>query len=68
MMLYLDKNGAYNQTDPVTSVTITKQNDSYLVSSLDSKLRLMDKSDGGLLKEFYNSEVWADLPIYRPST
>ena len=57
MMLYLDKNGAYNQTDPVTSVTITKQNDSYLVSSLDSKLRLMDKSDGGLLKEFYNSEV-----------
>lgn len=37
---------------PVTSVMPTKQNDSVLVSSLDSTIRLMDKSDGKLLQAF----------------
>lgn len=38
--------------DPITSVMTTKNNDSYLVSSLDSTLRLMDKRDGKLLQAF----------------
>ena len=43
--------------DPVTSITLTRQNDSYLVSSLGSRLRLMDKINGKLLKDFQDSEV-----------
>ena len=38
--------------EPVTSVTPTIQNDSLLVSSLDSKLRLFDKADGKLLQSY----------------
>ncbi|GAB7342879.1 hypothetical protein MBLNU457_g0999t2 [Dothideomycetes sp. NU457] len=37
---------------PVTSVSIAKANDSYLVSTLDSTIRLMDKRDGKLLQAF----------------
>lgn len=37
---------------PVTSVTPTVLNDSYLASTLDSTLRLMDKRDGKLLQAF----------------
>ncbi|KAI5242709.1 WD40 repeat-like protein [Aureobasidium subglaciale] len=37
---------------PVTSVTPTVNNDSYLASTLDSTLRLMDKRDGKLLQAF----------------
>ena len=44
-------------TDPVTSLTPTKQSDSLLVSSLDSTLRLMDKPDGKLLKAYKAPEV-----------
>lgn len=39
-------------TDPVTSVMTTRTNDSYLTSSLDSTVRLMDKRDGKLLQAF----------------
>jgi len=44
-------------SDPVTSVTIAKANDSYLVSTLDSTLRLMDKRDGKLLQAFRDPSV-----------
>lgn len=37
---------------PITSLSVTKTNDSYLVSTLDSTLRLMDKRDGKLLQAF----------------
>ncbi|KAH0366381.1 WD40 repeat-like protein, partial [Aureobasidium melanogenum] len=37
---------------PITSVTSTVNNDSYLASTLDSTLRLMDKRDGKLLQAF----------------
>ncbi|KAH0335671.1 WD40 repeat-like protein, partial [Aureobasidium melanogenum] len=37
---------------PITSVTPTVNNDSYLASTLDSTLRLMDKRDGKLLQAF----------------
>ena len=47
----------YMSKDPVTSLTLTKQNDSYLVSSLDSTLRLIDKQDGKLLKDYKNPQV-----------
>jgi len=43
--------------DPVTSVTIAKANDSYLVSTLDSTIRLMDKRDGKLLQAFRDPDV-----------
>ena len=43
--------------DPVTSVKVAKANDSYLVSTLDSTLRLMDKRDGKLLQAFRASSV-----------
>lgn len=36
----------------VTSLAVTRQNDSMLVSSLDSTIRLVDKSDGKLLQAF----------------
>jgi mitogen-activated protein kinase organizer 1 len=39
-----------DQIDPVTSLTVTKRNDSYLVSTLDSHLRLIDNRDGKLLR------------------
>jgi len=39
-------------SDPVTSVMTTKTNDSYLASTLDSTVRLMDKRDGKLLQAF----------------
>lgn len=41
---------------PVTSVTATKQNDSVLVSSLDSTIRLMDRRDGKLLQPFKDGD------------
>lgn len=41
---------------PVTSVTPTVNNDSYLASTLDSTLRLMDKRDGKLLQAFRHEE------------
>lgn len=41
---------------PVTSVTPTTNNDSYLASTLDSTLRLMDKRDGKLLQAFRHKE------------
>ncbi|KAL9073667.1 MAG: hypothetical protein Q9157_004641, partial [Trypethelium eluteriae] len=44
------------RADPVTSVTPTLQNDSLLVSSLDSTLRLFDKADGKLLQSYADSE------------
>ncbi len=37
---------------PVTSVTPTRQNDSVLVSGLDSTIRLVDRNDGKLLQAF----------------
>ncbi|KAK8203599.1 hypothetical protein M8818_005249 [Zalaria obscura] len=40
----------------VTSVMAAKANDSYLVSTLDSTLRLMDKRDGKLLQAFRDNE------------
>ena len=42
---------------PVTSVSVAKTNDSYLVSTLDSTIRLMDKRDGKLLQAFRDPEV-----------
>lgn len=39
----------------VTSVTATLQNDSVLVSTLDSTLRLFDKSDGKMLQRYGNT-------------
>jgi len=36
----------------VTSVSPTRRNDAYLVSTLDSTLRLMDKSSGKLLQAY----------------
>ena len=44
-------------TDPVTSVAVAKANDSYLVSTLDSTIRLMDKRDGKLLQAFRDPDV-----------
>jgi len=44
-------------TDPVTSVAMAKANDSYLVSTLDSTIRLMDKRDGKLLQAFRDPDV-----------
>ncbi|KAL1302997.1 hypothetical protein AAFC00_003313 [Neodothiora populina] len=41
---------------PINSITSTKTNDSYLVSTLDSTLRLMDKRDGKLLQAFRDSD------------
>ncbi|KAK6004610.1 hypothetical protein QM012_008472 [Aureobasidium pullulans] len=41
---------------PITSVTPTVNNDSYLASTLDSTLRLMDKRDGKLLQAFRHPE------------
>lgn len=41
---------------PVTSVMPTTTNDSYLASTLDSTLRLMDKRDGKLLQAFRDAE------------
>ena len=40
----------------MTSVMPTLQNDSLLVSSLDSTLRLFDKTDGKLLQSYQASE------------
>ncbi|PSK36757.1 hypothetical protein B9Z65_1940 [Elsinoe australis] len=37
---------------PVTSVNVAKANDSYLVSTLDSRIRLMDRRDGKCLQSF----------------
>lgn len=48
------------QTDPVTSIMSTKTNDSYLVSTLDSTLRLMDKRDGKLLQAFRDPDSFAN--------
>lgn len=36
----------------MTSLTTTKQNDSYIASTLDSTIRLLDKRDGKLLQAF----------------
>jgi mitogen-activated protein kinase organizer 1 len=44
-------------SDPVTSVTPTRRNDAYLVSTLDSALRLIDKTSGKLLQAFRSPEV-----------
>lgn len=41
---------------PVTSVMTTKTRDSYLVSTLDSTLRLIDKRDGKLLQAFRDED------------
>lgn len=41
---------------PVTSLSVAKANDSVLVSSLDSTLRLMDKRDGKLLQAYRDQE------------
>ncbi|KAI4731825.1 WD40 repeat-like protein [Aureobasidium sp. EXF-10728] len=41
---------------PVTCVKSTVNNDSYLASTLDSTLRLMDKRDGKLLQAFRHAE------------
>jgi mitogen-activated protein kinase organizer 1 len=38
--------------DPVTAVTPTKDHQSYLVTTLDSHVRLMDSSTGKLLNDF----------------
>jgi hypothetical protein len=42
---------------PVTSVSPTRRNDAYLVSTLDSTLRLMDKSSGKLLQAYRSPNV-----------
>lgn len=39
-------------TEPVTSVVPTQDNQTYLVTSLDSHIRLMDMSSGRLLNDF----------------
>lgn len=52
LILKIEAANADARTDPVTSITTTKANDSYLVSTLDSTLRLMDKRDGKLLQAF----------------
>lgn len=39
-------------TEPVTSVVPTQDNQTYLVTSLDSHIRLMDMSTGRLLNDF----------------
>jgi mitogen-activated protein kinase organizer 1 len=41
----------------VTSVSPTRRNDAYLVSTLDSTLRLMDKSSGKLLQSYRSPNV-----------
>ncbi|GAB7351006.1 hypothetical protein MBLNU459_g1498t1 [Dothideomycetes sp. NU459] len=41
---------------PVTSLAVAKANDSYLVSTLDSTLRLMDKTNGKLLQAFRDQD------------
>ncbi|CAH1769886.1 5064_t:CDS:2, partial [Entrophospora sp. SA101] len=38
--------------DPVTSVTLSSDNNYILASSLDSVIRLMDKEDGRMLNDF----------------
>ncbi|KAI9662628.1 MAG: hypothetical protein M1821_008795 [Bathelium mastoideum] len=50
-MCYVDVVG-----HPVTSVTPTMQNDSLLVSSLDSTIRLFDKADGKLLQSYTDAD------------
>ncbi len=42
--------------EPITSLTPHLQSDSILVSSLDSTLRLMDKSDGKLLQSYRHAD------------
>ena len=44
------------RTDPVTSVSIAAARDSYLVSTLDSTIRLMDRRDGKCLQAFKDDE------------
>lgn len=44
-------------TDSVTSVMSAKANDSYLVSTLDSTIRLMDRVDGKMLQAFKDPAV-----------
>jgi mitogen-activated protein kinase organizer 1 len=41
-------------TDPVTSLTPTKQSDTLLLSTLNSKLLLLDKSTGKVLQSYKN--------------
>jgi mitogen-activated protein kinase organizer 1 len=52
-----DTNKWFDVIDPITSISPLKQNDSILVSTLDSKLRLMDKTNGKLLQAFTSTEV-----------
>lgn len=42
---------------PVTSVMSTRTNDAALVGSLDSSIRLLEKSSGRLLQAFKSPEV-----------
>lgn len=51
---------ANSNTAPVTSVKTTKAGDSYLVSTLDSTIRLMDKRDGKLLQTFKSEQFGND--------
>lgn len=46
----------------MTSVNVAKANDSYLVSTLDSTIRLMDRRDGKCLQSFKDPGV--SLMIY----
>ena len=41
----------------MTSVTPTRRGDAYLVSTLDSRMRLMDKASGKLLQTFESDKV-----------
>ena len=59
---------ANSRSDPVTSVMTTKSNDSYLASTLDSTLRLMDKRDGKLLQAFRDAEGFTNTTYRIRST
>lgn len=44
-------------TVPVTSITLTRDAESFLTSTLDSTIRLMDRSNGKLLQSYKDPEV-----------
>lgn len=39
-------------SSPVTSLSLTKDGEAYVVSTLDSRIRLMDRGDGKMLRSF----------------
>jgi hypothetical protein len=51
LMLFLMRIG------PVTSISLTRNHDAILVSSLDSTLRLLEKDSGKLLQTFKSPKV-----------